>query len=460
MTSNPVVLLTTEPPPIPGVPATGAGLRAWGLLQGLRALGAPDARLLVAADAIRGREAAAAPPEGVEFVNRPELDDRIAELSPRALVFQHWGIMRDLRREPGCPVAIDLAGPHLLERALWGSKDREGDLVEKLAALHRADFVTCSGAFQRNYFIAHLAQAGWDPRAADLCPAIPFSLSPELPEIPADRDNRAFFYGGMFLPWQDPSAVLRAALRAVEGDERARLVFVGGPHPSADVGGGRFDGLLLELRAHPRVEYHAPMPFPEMVEKMRRCGLALDLMPANAERLIAFPTRTVAYLWAGVPPLHNNYDELAGPIDAAKAGWALDPGDAAGMEELLERALRRPQDTTRRAEAAQRLAADRYTWDRTTEPLAAWCRDPRRRERGAAVAVPGALAAPPPAAEPTARKRSRAGAVSYTPRTAVTGPGLHAWLLSPIVFLLALPISLMLVLLFALVEIVKRLFRR
>ena len=39
MTPRRIAVLTTDPLPVPGSPTTGAGLRAWGLAEGLRARG-------------------------------------------------------------------------------------------------------------------------------------------------------------------------------------------------------------------------------------------------------------------------------------------------------------------------------------------------------------------------------------------------------------------------------------
>lgn len=459
-----ILVLTTEPPPLPGLATTGAGLRAWGLANGLRSAGFERVTLAFAADAVRGREGGTEVVPWVRQVERAGLVDLVSELRPDAIVFQHWGMMRDLRRDPGCPVAVDLAGPHLLERRLWGSKDPAGDRREKLAALSRADHVVCSGQFQRCYFVPFLMEAGFDARSKDLCPVIPFSLSPELPEAAPDRSIRRVFFGGMFLPWQDPAASIERTLRVVAQHADGGLVFVGGPHPSLDVSEGRFDALMERLSKDARVERHGVLPFDRMLGLMRGCGLALDLMPQNPERLLAFPTRTITYMWSGLPVLHNNYDELARPIEAGKAGWTFPPDEPDLFESSLSRIMRSQGEIQRRSENAQRLVRAEYTWDRTIGPLAEWCKAPARRTRPAVVALPGDLAAPPePGAGPQSQspaRRERRERVGYSPRVAVTGPNRHAWLLSPIVFLLALPISMMLVAIFALGELVRRLATR
>jgi glycosyltransferase involved in cell wall biosynthesis len=453
-----ILVLTTEPLPLPGMATTGAGLRAWSLAFGLRAAGHSNVVLAHAADATRGREAELPTIPGIERFERGQLDDFIAGHAPRSIVFQHWGLMREMRREPSCPVAVDLAGPHLLERRLWNSPDPAADLREKIAGLARADFVVCSGAFQRHYFLPFLIQAGHDPRA-NLCPVIPFSMSPDLPEPAADREWDTFIFSGMFLPWQDPEATLRTLVETLEEKGRGRLLFIGGPHPSGDVSQGRFDALQEWLQKSSRVECHRVMPFDQLVARMRRAGAAVDLMPRNAERELAFPTRTVTMMWAGLPVIHNNYDELAEPIDRHRAGWALDPEDMGGLGRLVARLLSHREDIQRRSENARQLVASQYTWDKTITPLARWCESPKvRAGKQPLVAVPVDVTAAAPAAEaaPVARRpRRRRAETVAAPVPAMTDTQNGRWYLAPAVFLLALPISAVLVFLMGLAEIVR-----
>ena len=452
-----ILLLTTEPLPIPGLPATGAGLRAWGLGFGLRSAGFDDVTIAFAADAARGRDVDPEVVPGVKMFERGELDEFIEEQSPDAIVFQHWGLFRELKKTPKQPVAMDLAGPHLLERRLWQSPDPEADFREKIAALAAVDFTVCSGEFQRHYFLPFLVQAGHDPRQ-HLCPVIPFSVSPEMPEPDPERERDCFVFGGMFLPWQDPEPVLRRLLEVLDEKDKGRLLFIGGAHPGGDVSGGRFQNLLEFLEEHPRVEMRQPMPFDEYLAAIRQCGAAVDLMPRNAERELAFPTRTMGYLWAGLPVIHNDYDELAEPIAKAKAGWTLDPNDEKGLRRVVTRLLGHHEDIDRRSEKAQALVAERYTWDKTIGPLADWCSDPQTREQKQSVSV--TVAAPEPAetaaagAGAQARKRPE-GKISYAPPRPVADTRGGPWYLSPVVFVLALPVSAALVLLFGMAEVAR-----
>ncbi len=452
-----VLVLTTDPVPLANFPSSGAGLRAWGLKEGLKSTGKFDVSLAFAADAIRGNEDSIQLPAGVETFERKDLSEYIRKQSPDILVFQHWSLLKECKEEIECPVAIDLTGPHLLERRLWNSSDPTGDIREKISALSRADYVVCSGKFQRHYFLPYLFQAGFTPDKP-LCPVIPFSVSPELPPIPADRDFSTFVYAGMFLPWQNPSLVLNCLIDMLEEKGKGRLVFMGGPHPSGDVSQGRFDALMERLSGSKCVEVHGLLPFEEFVKKIRRCGGAIDLMRRNSERELAFPTRTITYLWAGLPVIHNNFDELAPLITEANAGWALHPEDEKEIRKRLKRLLAHQEDLSRRSENAQQLVTKHFTWDKTIAPLADWCEKPERRERSVSISLAESTKAEAP--KDRTRKRGRpANRKKETQEIAATAPltdeSRGPWYLSPVVFILALPICAVLLLLFGLAELMR-----
>lgn len=399
-----VAVVTTEPPPLPGWPTTGAGLRAWALAEGLRARG-HETLLVAPADCLAGY---AAPeghsrptseiPDNVALIARRELAGHPRLAAMDVIVLQHWGIARDVG-PTRAPLAIDLAGPHLLERRLWGSRDAEGDLIEKLEALRRADFLTCSGRFQRLYFLPFLAMAGWDlERRADPLPVIPYSLKADArpasarPEG-AERSCMRFIYGGYFLPWQDPSAALEIVVEELERAGRGELLFIGGAHPRHDVSRGRFEKLAARLAASPRVRALPPMPYGAYVELLREGGVALDLMARNPERELAFTTRTVQYMAVGLPVIHDDYSELGGIIAGggvgasgelgAPAGWTFNPDSRESMEafrSLVRGLIQGEVDPARRGAAALALVARELDWDATIDPLDAFCRAPHLRE--------------------------------------------------------------------------------
>ena len=107
-----VLVLTTEPLPFRGLYSTGAGIRAWGLAKGLRASGL-EVTAAMPHDVVQGKSI----PDPVFYPEknifyRNELTSFVKNIAPDVIVFQHWGLMRELKENP-CPIALDLAGPHL-----------------------------------------------------------------------------------------------------------------------------------------------------------------------------------------------------------------------------------------------------------------------------------------------------------------------------------------------------------
>lgn len=389
-----VVLITTEPVPLPGWPTTGTGLRAWSLAGALRERG-HDLTLLMAEDCLEGYRA----PEGCREPDR-DLPDWVATFDRKAsagsegeariitehgellekcdvVIAQHWGVVRHLP-ELHVPLALDLAGPHLLERRHWGSPSPELDLAEKLDALRRADFVTVCGRVQRLYFLPFLQMAGWEIETLDASmPITDFSISRASEPAPVRGDR--FIFGGYLLPWQDPSAALQIVMDAMAESDKGELVFIGGAHPHADVSGGKFDAILRRLREHPRVSMLGPQPYEEFSRLLAEGGIALDLMARNTERELAVTSRTVQYLAAGLPVIYNDYSELSGAIGDAEAGWTLAPDDDKALRDIVTGLLTGTIDPGPQAEAAYRLAGDRFDPARSIDELDGFCRSPLER---------------------------------------------------------------------------------
>jgi hypothetical protein len=368
-----VAVVSGDPLPLRGFATSGAGLRAWQLGQGLIARGHNVTFLMP--DSVRAKYPDL-PHEGALYYQAGRLADRVRELAPDVLVFQHWsqvGQVGDL----DIPVALDLHGPVLLE-IVHEDSGRERSLVPtKLRAFQRADFLTCAGVRQRAYFYAWALLAGHDMRANPIA-VVPVALAPDLPARRPDGDV-TFVFGGVLLPWQDPSAGLIALVETLEARGRGRLKLFSGPHAVQSVAAERQAALLDRLAASPRVERPGLVAHAEMLEAYLSATAAFDLMAPNPEREMAFTTRTVEYLWCGLPVIYNNYAELAEYIGDYNAGWTVDPGDSRAIKSVVEAILDAPGEVAERGRNAQRLVRERLNWEVAIEPLDQFCRSPRRR---------------------------------------------------------------------------------
>ena len=374
-----VLVVANDMLPYPGQPVSGSGLRAWGLGEGLRGRG-HDVRY-----AIPAASADAGTPRGEHgplLYELPDLHQVLSRSGADVVVFQHWigvGAAADL----DIPAALDLHGPLMIETAFQRRPDV--DPVElakvKLDAFRRADFVTCAGPQQRFYFLTWLLLSGGDV-TADAISVIPGSLPPESPEHEWPSQEVNFVYGGMFLPWQDPSVSLVTLVSVLESEDAGRLDFFGARHPMyPDMDTPVLDQLERRLKESARVTVHGLWPRDRLLEHYRRSYVAIDLMRRNSERELAFTTRTAEYLWCGLPVIYNDYGELTSMIREYEAGWIASPEDVDTLRELLRKIVHDPAEIRRRSANARRLASERLNWARTTDPLDQFCRNPVRRRR-------------------------------------------------------------------------------
>ncbi len=375
--TKPILILTTEPLPLSGCATSGAGLRAWGLFKGLSASG-----LNVVVATAAPRPETAPDTANIRFFSRNDIASLLDKVAPVAVVLQHWGLACDIP-PLSVPLAIDLAGPHLLERKFWGNRDTDADITEKLNALRRADLVTVSGAWQRHYFYPFLMQAGFDLTQTTI-PVIPFSVAPLADDErnsleAAPREPHSFVYGGAFLAWQDPDKPIHWLLDEMDNAGKGTLYFYGGSHPVIDASNGRFADLIEFLKHHARVHFSPFIPFDQLNEQYKKYQVAIDLMAFNPERELAYTTRTLNYLRCGLPVLYNSYSELSAQITDTNAGLTFDPNDENKFRAAVRAILADEIDLAVMRRNALDLAT-RHDWNKTVAPLARWCRQPSFRD--------------------------------------------------------------------------------
>jgi glycosyltransferase involved in cell wall biosynthesis len=310
-----------------------------------------------------------------------ELDSFIQRHNPDIVVLQHWRLANFLKIPLEVPLVIDLHGPLLLEVQFQDNPALEKLKRDKITALRKADFFTCAGEKQRYYFESWLIMAGFDLRQ-DVIRSIPVSLSPDLPEHKSQGEP-TFVYGGVFLPWQDPVLGLTTLTECLKAKNNGILKFFGGKHPIVAFPTGGFEKLKKHLEQSPHVRIQPMIPRDQLIQEYCRAHVAIDVMQRNAERELAFTTRTVEYLWCGLPVIYNNYSELSEYIHAYNAGWTIDSNDKEAIREVIKDILEHPEILDERSRNAQRLVRERLTWDKSIEPLDTFCQEPVKREKGA-----------------------------------------------------------------------------
>ena len=387
-----VLVITGDVVPVDGRAASGAGLRAWGIGEGLRSQG-HDVSYAMPTSYSEGRRERR---RNVVFFDPATLDAFLDEHDPDVAVFQHWPLVSVLRHEHRARLVIDFHGPLLLE-TLFRDKDDVRRLVDvKLHALARADYFTCASTRQLYYYASYLLLAGIDLHELPIS-VVPFSMPPELPEHRDWPAPPVFVYGGVFLPWQDPHVGLRVLVEELERAAAGHLRLFGGRHPWMALGSEeRWDDLKRSLETSARVTFVPTLPRTELIGEYAAASVAWDVMARNLERELAFTSRTVEYLWCGLPVVYNDYAELAEYVRDADAGWTVDPLDEDAIRATVREILSDADTVRRKGENARRLVRSRLAWDRTIAPLDAFCREPRAPLRLADRPLVGAGNGDPP----------------------------------------------------------------
>lgn len=379
-----VLILSTCAPPLPGHPVTGGGLRTAQLVRTVEQAG-HAATLMV--------ERAALPDDAParlldDSFTLDSLAAKVAEARPGVIVIEQWGLA-PLLGEVQAPIVIDLHGSLLLENVFRrGGIELVLDAGTKIESLRRADLLLTPAPAQLHHFASWATVAGFDPRE------LPLALLPlALPEPPprarrGNPDALRLVYGGARWPWIDSLGFLRAAGDVVAAADGATLdLFLYEPPRhglsfDAELGTwGELDAALggreaAGVTVYGRGDHAAYRAF-----LSEQATVALDLWAVNPERMLAATTRTVEFLWAGLPVITVEGAAWAEELLASGAGWTVPPGDDGALRELLVDLREHPAKVGKASRAATKLIAERHSVRAAGEALAAFLARPHRPPR-------------------------------------------------------------------------------
>ncbi|MDP8256723.1 MAG: glycosyltransferase, partial [Candidatus Alcyoniella australis] len=385
-----VLIVTGEMLPLPGKAVCGGGLRVFSLGQGLKTFG-HRVTYSLPSELVNGD--GDLPDSIKKYAHTPEsLNRLIVDLGPDVVLFEQWGLATYLD-DVKVPVVIDLHGSLALENSFKGQGNFTTDALSKIQTLQKADLLICPGKMQQTYFLSWFMLAGAEPREAQVL-VVPLGMDPKLPKRrrrPKDA-GASFVYGGINWPWIDPDPGLDLLAASVARSKGARLeLFVGEApvdydHPLYRNNRGIFTDVGEKLAHRKNVQLQGLVSHDELIEAYLGADVAYDLFQPNNERRLAVTTRTVEYLWCGLPVIYGDYAELSAPIREYDAGWVIPPDDEAAIKETIKLIVADPDAVRAKGENARRLVRERYTWDRTVAPLARWVDKPvRRKERSSVI---------------------------------------------------------------------------
>ncbi len=295
-------------------------------------------------------------------------------------------------------LVADLYDPIILEVL---EVDRGGELGRWLYHEYRAllneqlrlgDFFLCASERQRDYWLGALAALGRiNPDTYDgadlrrLIDVVPFGLPAEPPQpggpvlkgvlpgiAPGDR---TILWGGGLWDWLDPLTPVRAMKQVAVHQPTARLVFFQSDQPQPAMV-GRVKELAAELGLLGRHVLFADwLPLERWGACLLEADVGLSFHLASMETHLAFRTRLLDYIWAGLPIVAARGDVLGDEVAAHGLGTLVEPGDADALAEALIALLDEPDARGSRRDAFRQVA-ERFTWERVAGPLLHYCRRP------------------------------------------------------------------------------------
>jgi hypothetical protein len=260
--------------------------------------------------------------------------------------------------------------------------------------LQVADFFVCASERQRPYWLGALSALGrvhhdtWD--GADfrrLIDVVPFGVPVAPPQVRfpvlrgvapgIDAADRILVWGGGIWDWLDPLTPVRAMPQVISRHPTARLLFFSSSRwPMSMI--DRTRQLAAELGLLDRhilfMNWVAPEDWPGV---LLEADVGVSFHPAGLETHLAFRTRLLDYIWAGLPIVTAAGDVLSELVAENDLGYVLQPGDVDGVAAAMDALLTEPDARGSRQESFRRVAAQ-LAWDRAIEPLVAYCRAPWR----------------------------------------------------------------------------------
>lgn len=369
--SKKILVFTTEMLPGLGYPTAGGGIRAWQIGEGLKSRG-HEVIYSIPQMLAAGKNNL---PESIQqYVHsNDQLNAVVDKAKPEIVVCIQWHHANKLQQLK-VPLVLDLFGLLMLENVYFNEFNLELFTISKVEAFAKADYFICASDKQKAYFFTWMMLAGIDPKTEGIA-AIPVSLSPELPQ-PEPPEELTFVFGGVFWPWQDPFTPLNEVIKQLDAFGKGKLKIYGSVHPYLQNVPLTYSNPEERLIKSPRMERYPMLQHEEMMQAYIQSTVAVDLMMPNNERFLAYPIRTVCYLWCGLPVLISDFCDVAMLVKEYRAGWVVNPNNPEEIKQTIKQIMDHSEQIAEYKRNAQRLVKERLTWDKTIEPLHQFCEQP------------------------------------------------------------------------------------
>ena len=299
------------------------------------------------------------------------------------------------------PLVVDGYDPHTVETlALFDGTPQQDALHRKREEILRlqcilGDFFLCASERQRDWWLGLLEAAGRinshtyrdDPSLRRLVDLVPFGLrSTPLRHTQAilrgvwpgiGQDDQIILWGGGLWQWMDPLSAVRAMSLVCRKRQDARLVFPGTRHPNPAIPDMQVQSEARELAesmglVHRVVFFGDWVAYEQWPNVLAESTVALSLHLDSVETRLAFRSRVLDYVWAGLPIVATRGDATSELVLHHGLGQVVGYQDVDAIGAALLQLLESPASYS----AAFARARDALTWERAAQPLVEFCRAP------------------------------------------------------------------------------------
>jgi glycosyltransferase involved in cell wall biosynthesis len=299
----------------------------------------------------------------------------------------------------GVPIAVDGHNPFQAETFYLREAGASGQDEVLTAAYLLGDFFFCASERQRDWWLGLLEangrvnslNYGADPSLRRLVDLVPYGLPASAPQhaqpvlkgvVPGiGPDDKVLLWGGGLWPWLDPLTAIRAVSQLRPQRPDLRLVLPATRHPNPNI--ASLPNLLTAARAladelgllNSAVFFVEWAPYARWPSYLLESDVGLTLHRRDTlEARLAYRTRVLDYLWAGLPAVATQGDVLADLLMEHRLGAVVEPEDPPSVAEGILQAL-----AVDRNEAAERFKTVRraFQWETVARPLIEFCRHPQ-----------------------------------------------------------------------------------
>jgi glycosyltransferase involved in cell wall biosynthesis len=261
------------------------------------------------------------------------------------------------------------------------------------------DYYICASERQRYWWLGKLEVAGRlnahtfmrDPSLRNLIDIVPYGL-PETPPRQTqpvvrgvwpgiEAEDRLLLWGGGLWSWLDPLTAVKAVAQIHITHPNVKLIFPGTVHPNIRMQNVtvRTDEVYTWVEENNLLDravfFGDWLPYGVWPDVLLESDLALSLHHDTIETQLAYRSRVLEYIWAGLPVIATKGDATSELISEYNVGRVVDYSDVAAVSQAIMEIL---DGSNSNNEASFASARRTLTWENAARPLVEFCLNPRR----------------------------------------------------------------------------------